>query len=84
MQSVDRDTTTFIKPPTVRYCAKCGSSFHFQLHRNWLVKTFLFFLPLRVYFCAKCQRSRYVIVKKKKTEIPEKTTNVLKSGNMVS
>ena len=81
---MDQDKPTFIKVPTVRYCAKCGSSFHFQMHRNWLIKTFLFFLPLRVYFCAKCQKSRYVIVKKKKDEVPEKTHNVLKSGDLVS
>lgn len=58
-------TAPLLKPTTVRYCRKCGSSYHFQLHRNWFVKKVLFFLPLRIYFCAKCQKTRYVLVKKK-------------------
>lgn len=62
---MEQETTTLFKPATVRYCRKCGSSYHFQLHRNWFVKKLLFFLPLRVYFCAKCQKIRHVLVKKK-------------------
>lgn len=66
LKEVDQISPVVFKPATVRYCRKCGSSFHFQLHRNWFVKTFLFFLPLRVYFCAKCQKTRYVLIKKTK------------------
>ena len=60
MPDTDLELTTETKPEKLYYCPKCGSSFHFQLHRAWFVKTFLYFLPVRKYFCAKCRKAYYI------------------------
>ncbi|HAL82692.1 MAG TPA: hypothetical protein DCO83_11015 [Mucilaginibacter sp.] len=54
------------KTERILYCPKCGASFHFRLHRPWLLKKLSFLFPVRKYFCAKCKRSSYVFVKKDK------------------
>ena len=40
-------------------CCKCDTVFHFKLEQSLLQKTLLFFLPVKVFFCAKCATSRY-------------------------
>jgi hypothetical protein len=44
-------------------CRKCKQPYSYRVGRGWLVKTLLFFLPLRRYFCARCDRKRYVLSK---------------------
>lgn len=41
-------------------CPKCKTPFDARLHRNFFVKTFLFWLPLRRYACYTCNRKYYV------------------------
>lgn len=42
-----------------------------RIHRGFLVKTFLFWLPLKKYKCYKCMRSMYML-EKKATELSNK------------
>ena len=44
----------------VYHCPKCKTEFDARLHRGALVKTFLFWLPLRRYACYNCKRKYYV------------------------
>jgi len=53
-----------MEKPILR-CKKCLTEFHFQKNRNWFGRTFLSFLPVRVYFCAKCLKNRYLFITKK-------------------
>jgi hypothetical protein len=46
-------------------CRKCSALFHYSLRRNWFFRYVLFFLPVKVYFCAKCAKKRYVWLNKK-------------------
>ncbi|WP_345213253.1 hypothetical protein [Mucilaginibacter gynuensis] len=39
-------------------CRKCNIPFHYPLQRNWIGRNVLFFLPIRVFFCARCLISR--------------------------
>jgi C4-type Zn-finger protein len=41
-------------------CPKCGTEFHFQMHRGWIFKNFLSFLPIKKFFCARCLKGHYV------------------------
>jgi hypothetical protein len=43
-------------------CGKCGAVFHFSIKKNWLLRNVLFFLPIKLYFCAKCLKTRYLWV----------------------
>jgi ribosomal protein L37AE/L43A len=42
-------------------CPKCKTELDNRISRGFLVKKFLFFLPLKRYICYKCQRKRYVL-----------------------
>jgi hypothetical protein len=42
-------------------CHKCGAVFHFPIKKPWVLEYLLFFLPIRIYFCAKCNKSRYLL-----------------------
>ncbi len=44
-------------------CRKCGTQFHYQVPRGFVLKYVLGFLPLRIYFCPKCVTNRYVMTK---------------------
>lgn len=44
-------------------CKKCKHILDLRVPRGPLVKVFLFWLPLKKYFCTNCLKSRYVIVK---------------------
>jgi len=41
-------------------CHKCRAVFHYTIKRNWFGCNLLFFLPIKVYFCAKCAKTRYL------------------------
>jgi hypothetical protein len=41
-------------------CWKCKSTLDRRVPRSTLVKVFLFWLPLRRYFCYGCMKKRYV------------------------
>lgn len=41
-------------------CPKCKKPFSFRVPRGSVVKSFLFFLPLRRYFCNSCFKKKYV------------------------
>jgi len=57
------DQNTSTKSRKTYYCSKCGSPFHFKMRRSWFTKNILFFLPIKKYFCAKCKKSSYILVK---------------------
>jgi hypothetical protein len=44
-------------------CKKCKHILHLRVPRGPLVKVFLFWLPLKKYFCTNCLRNRYIVVK---------------------
>ncbi len=46
-------------------CKKCGSDFHYQVPRGFLLKSVFSFLPIRIYWCPKCTTNRYVWVGEK-------------------
>jgi hypothetical protein len=41
-------------------CNKCNAVYHFPIRKNWITGGLLFFLPIKIYFCAKCAKNRYV------------------------
>lgn len=41
-------------------CPKCKTEFDTRVHRGFLVKNFLFFLPIRRYECYSCKKKYYV------------------------
>ncbi len=43
-------------------CHKCGTVFHFQVPRGFVLRNVLFFLPIKIYFCAKCMEKRYLLI----------------------
>ncbi|HZY36345.1 MAG TPA: hypothetical protein VFE53_06830 [Mucilaginibacter sp.] len=50
----------FDKP--VLRCHKCSSTFHYRIPRGWFLKYVLFFLPIKVYFCGRCVKFRYILL----------------------
>lgn len=57
--SLSEHEKTEIKKAPV--CPRCKSELDNRVPRGFLVKKFLFFLPLKRYMCYKCQRKRYVL-----------------------
>jgi uncharacterized protein YlaI len=49
---------------TTAKCWKCHQTLHSRVRRHALIKAFLFWLPIRAYFCPKCAKRRYVLVHK--------------------
>lgn len=43
-------------------CYKCGTVYHYKTKPGWFFKTFLFFLPIKGYFCAKCVKTRNILI----------------------
>lgn len=41
-------------------CRKCSAIFHYQIPRPFILKHILGFLPIRIYWCPKCKKNRYV------------------------
>ncbi len=41
-------------------CHKCGTVFHFQIPRGFVLRQILFFLPIKIYFCARCKKQRFL------------------------
>lgn len=44
-------------------CPVCGDVFHHRAKRSWFFKHVLYFLPFRVYFCQRCEKNVYVLIK---------------------
>jgi hypothetical protein len=44
-------------------CAKCNSKLDQRVPRGVIVKTFLFWLPIKRYLCFKCNKKKYVLSK---------------------
>ncbi len=44
-------------------CRKCNADFHYQIPRGTILKKLLWFLPIRIYWCPKCMKNRYVWIK---------------------
>lgn len=57
--SINEQEKTELKKVPV--CPRCKSELDNRVPRGFLVKKFLFFLPLKRYICYKCQRKRYVL-----------------------
>jgi len=47
-------------------CYKCSTVYHYRIRRNWFLKYVLFFLPIKIYFCGHCVKSRYILLSDKK------------------
>jgi RNase P subunit RPR2 len=59
---------TSLKSKTIKpflYCPKCHQPFHYRLPTPFLVKTLFFFMPVKRFFCAKCNTPRYKIMSSK-------------------
>jgi hypothetical protein len=51
----------FAEKPDLK-CYKCSTVYHYRIKRNWFVKYFLFFLPIKIYFCGRCVKNRYLLL----------------------
>jgi hypothetical protein len=49
-------------------CPSCSAILHYEKPRNWIGRNILFFIPLRVYFCAKCLKTKHMLITDKKLE----------------
>jgi hypothetical protein len=49
-------------------CHQCRSMFQFCVRPNWMVRNLLFFLPVKVYFCARCVKNRYILITDKEEQ----------------
>jgi len=49
------------KKPSLR-CYKCHTIYHYRQYPNWILRNVLFFLPIKVYFCAYCVKYRYILI----------------------
>jgi len=48
-------------PRAVYKCKKCNEPLQNRRKRGFLLKTTLFWLPVRKFFCERCLKTRYVI-----------------------
>ena len=48
------------------HCNKCGGIFEKRIPRDFKVKFFLWWVPLRRYYCSNCGSDYYIICKKRK------------------
>jgi hypothetical protein len=66
MEENDKHTRTksSLKKKYVAYfCPVCCEPSHLKVHRSWVLKRVLFFLPVRKYFCSGCKKPYYVNIK---------------------
>lgn len=54
-------------------CWRCQEIMNTRVKRNFLLRTLLFWLPVKVFFCAKCVSKRYVI--QRDVNYPEVSTS---------
>jgi len=47
--------------PALR-CYRCSTAYHYKVRRGWFIKNVLFFVPIKIYFCPRCVKNRYVII----------------------
>ncbi len=45
---------------TYPICPACGRRFKYRLKRSWLMRTLVFWKPLKRYYCAYCKCNRYI------------------------
>ena len=43
-------------------CYKCSTVYHYRIKRGWFLKYVLFFLPIKIYFCGRCVKNRYLLL----------------------
>jgi hypothetical protein len=43
------------------YCTVCDVEVKQQVHRPWLLKNVLFFIPIRKYVCIRCLNTYYAL-----------------------
>lgn len=43
-------------------CEKCGQIYHYKKERGWFSRNVLFWLPIKVFFCAKCAKDRQLVM----------------------
>lgn len=53
--------TAIVSHSAAYHCVRCKKKLHARVKRNVFIKTFLFFLPIKIYFCSKCLTNRYFI-----------------------
>lgn len=58
--SVPTENKTKGAVKSVPVCWKCKSALDYRVPRGMLVKMFLFWMPLRRYFCYGCAKKRYI------------------------
>jgi len=56
---MEQNTTAIAK----HYCRKCSKPLDYRIPRQRLVKTVLFWVPLKRYKCTTCDKKQYVLVK---------------------
>jgi hypothetical protein len=45
-------------------CRRCAKPLDYRIPRQQIVKTILFWVPLKRYKCTSCEKKQYVVVKK--------------------
>ncbi len=54
-------------------CRTCNTIYHYRKTPNSWVRSILFFLPVKSFFCARCLKTRYLLISdkeyKKYTEV---------------
>ena len=46
------------------HCRRCAKPLDYRIPRQQIVKTILFWVPLKRYKCTSCEKKQYVVVKK--------------------
>ena len=46
-------------------CYKCAGPYHYRIKRSWFLKYIFFFLPIKIYFCGRCVKNRYILLTNK-------------------
>jgi hypothetical protein len=59
MELNDQETETRLQRQ-YPLCPKCKEEFAYRIHRSFLFKLFLFWLPVRRYYCNYCRQKMYI------------------------
>lgn len=60
MGNLKSEQQTDVKEKPLLRCYKCSTVYHYKARPNWFFRTFLFFLPIKGYFCARCLKTRNI------------------------
>ncbi len=56
---------TYSMEKTYLRCHKCNEPFQYRVPTPWVFSLFLFFLPIKSFFCARCLKKRHILLSDK-------------------